>query len=271
MKLFTVATHNYGYYPALIQSAKEHDFNLINLAKHSKWKGLLWKFKLMYKSICNLDDNEIIAFCDGFDVLVVNNAKRLEKFFKLLDCDIIFGNENSNNNPLINFLSHYAFKYQYLLKYDKKPNTGVYVGYVGKIKQFLKICLKECGNLNDDQDIGYKIFYYQKKYNLKLRIVNEHIYTIPFSKKFWKIKDYRIVRNIDCDLNKTFFIHGNGNRNIDIYCKKLKLPLKLNNKISSNHSHFTHYLTKLINNNRAFLISSLILLLIIGNKKYLKI
>ena len=41
MKLFTVVTHNYGYYPALIKSAKRNNFTLINIGKNLKWKGIL--------------------------------------------------------------------------------------------------------------------------------------------------------------------------------------------------------------------------------------
>ena len=90
MKLFTVATHNYGYYPALIKSAKLNNFTLINIAENLKWKGVLWKFKIMLNQIEKLDDNEIISFCDGFDVIVVNDSRNLIKIFKVLNCDILF-------------------------------------------------------------------------------------------------------------------------------------------------------------------------------------
>lgn len=264
MKLFTVATHNHGYYNALIKSAKRNGFKLINLGKKQKWKGLIWKFKLMLKSIEKINNKEVIAFCDGFDVMVVKNATELEIFFKSLNCDIIFGNENSNVNPLINFLNYYTFRYHHLLHNREKPNTGVYVGYAGKIKKFLSICLKEVENLKDDQDIGYKIFYYQKKFNLKLKTVNEHIYTVPFPKTLVGLLNYNTINKIECDLNKSFFIHGNGNRNIDIYSKKLLLPPKINNQTS--HNHVLHYSKKLIDNNKRTIVLILIVIYLSNQK-----
>ena len=82
MKLYTVATHDYGYIEALKYSAKKNNFKLINLAENKKWKGLMWKFELMLDRLNKENDDEIIAFCDGFDVITVNDAKLLEKISK---------------------------------------------------------------------------------------------------------------------------------------------------------------------------------------------
>ena len=54
--------HNYGYYEALRFSAKKNNFKLINLAYDKKWKGLMWKFKLLLNKIENVDDNERLEF-----------------------------------------------------------------------------------------------------------------------------------------------------------------------------------------------------------------
>ena len=251
MKLFTVATHNYGYYNSLKYSSKKNGFQLINLALGKKWKGLVWKFELMLDALENLNDNEVVAFCDGFDVIVTNQANILKKIFYNLNCDILFGKENSNYNTLIHYLSYICFKNYYLLNRDDVPNSGVYVGYVGKIKKFLKICLDFIATENDDQDITYKIYHQKDKYNFKIKLLNEFIYTIPFDKRWsnvFSFNDFKI-NEISCDLNKVFFVHANGNRNMDIYCKLLNYPLKIKGKKGSNHNHIVHFSKMLLRNN----------------------
>tara|TARA_B110000908_G_C10264101_1_gene461986 strand:+ start:4802 stop:5602 length:801 start_codon:yes stop_codon:yes gene_type:complete len=265
MKLYTVATHNHGYLNSLKMSAKKNGYTLINLARNKKWKGLVWKFKLLYQELLKLDDNEIIAFCDGFDVIVVNSANSLKKNFLRLNCDIIFGKENSNHNTIIHYLSQLCFKYYNLLDRNNIPNSGVYVGYVKKIKQFLKLCLNKIETVSDDQDITYLIYYNQKHYNLNIKLYDEYIYTIPFSKKWTNAFSFNetIIEKITCDLNKVFFVHANGNRNMDIYCKTLKYPLKLNNTVS-NHNHFIHYINMLFRNN--YKVVLLVIILAYGSK-----
>ena len=252
MKLYTVATHNYGYYDALKFSAKKNNFKLINLAKNKKWKGLMWKFELMLNRLKNVDNNEIVAFCDGFDVIIANNSKILEKNFKNLDCDIIFGKENSNHNTIIHWLSWLCFKNYHLLDRNDVPNSGVYVGYAGKIKKFLKICLSLVETENDDQDITYMIYNNRKKFNLNIKLFDEFLYTIPFDKNWLTVFSFNEskIKKITCDLNKAFFVHANGNRNMDIYCKELEYPLKLKNRVKSNHNHLVHFSKMLFRNNQ---------------------
>lgn len=270
MKLYTVATHDYGYIEALKYSAKKNNFKLINLAENKKWKGLMWKFELMLDRLNKENDDEIIAFCDGFDVITVNDAKLLEKNFKMLNCDIIFGKENSNHNTIIHWLSWLCFKNYCLLDRNNIPNSGVYVGYVGKIKKFLKICLNLLDSENDDQDITYLIYSKMKNYGLNIKLLDEFLYTIPFDKRWDTFLSFNEskINKITCDLNKAFFIHANGNRNMDIYCKELGYPLKLKNKIKSNHNHFIHYGKMLYINNKRTIYLLVLLSLFILSRYY---
>lgn len=250
MYLYTLATHNYGYYNALEKSAKNNNFKLINLGKNMKWKGLMWKFEMMLKALNNHNDNMIVAFCDGFDVIVCNDSSKLQKAFIDLNCDIIFGNENSNHNYIIHLLSYLSFKNYHMMERNNTPNTGVYVGYVGKLKKFISLCLKLSSIEDDDQDIGYLIFANMKKYNLNIKIVNEYIHTIPFYHNTLGLLNLQeiIINKITTDINKVFFIHANGNRNMNIYCEILNLPLK-NTTTKTNHNHILHYTKKILKNN----------------------
>lgn len=264
MYLYTVATHNYGYYEALIISAKNNNYQLINLAKNKKWKGLVWKFNLMLKALKNHNENDIICFCDGFDVIVNRKSEEFREYFLKNNCDIMFGYENSNLNDIFHFLSKFSFEYYHLLDRNNVPNTGVYIGYVGKIKKFIKLCLKL--DNTDDQDMAYYIYHNMKKFNLNIKLDNK-IYTIPFENNLsylLKPNGNKNITKITGNLKKIFYIHANGNRNMDIYCKKLSLPLK-NLKSKSNHNHLIHYAIKTLKNNFFFIIFIIIILKIIKN------
>ena len=263
MYLYTLATHNYGYYNALRKSAKINNFKLINLGYNKKWKGLMWKFEMMLKALNNHNDNDIVAFCDGFDVIVTNDSNKLKNIFIDLNCDIIFGNENSNTNNIIHLLSYLSFKNYYLMDRHNTPNTGVYVGYVNKLKKFISLCLQQSSIEDDDQDIGYMIFANRKKYNLNIKIINNYIHTIPFYHNIFELINLKdiVIDKITTDINKVFFIHANGNRNMDIYCKMLNLPLK-NNISMTNHNHILHYSKKVFKNNYKILLFIVIILLL---------
>ena len=267
-KLFTVVTHDNGYFKALQKSAKKFNYDFLVLGLNKKWKGLIWKFKLMLKNIDSLPNNEIIVFCDGFDVIVNKDSEEMIDFFKKQNKDIFFGWEASNYNLLMYCLSLIAFKNQHLLKREDIPNTGVYIGYVWAIRIFLRYCLDNITYENDDQDIAYKAFANQKKLGLNLGITNR-IFTIPLNLSefffvFKKFDDNHVDYKFLPKNNNYLFIHANGNRNMDKYVVSKKLP---KGKVSySNHKHLTHFLGKVTNNLiRSKIFWIIVLLIIIKN------
>ena len=266
IKLFTVVTHNNGYFKALKKSAKIFNYNFKVLGYKKKWEGLIWKFKLMLNNLNNLPDDEIVVFCDGFDVIVNKDSGELINFFRNQNKDILFGWEASNYTTLMYTLSLIAFKNQHLLKREDIPNTGVYVGYVWAIKNFLKYCLDNITYENDDQDIAYKAFANQKNLGLNLGITNR-IYTIPLNLNeffffFKKFENNHIDYNFIPKNNDYFFIHANGNRNMDKYVESQNLPKSM--VTHSNHKHLTHFLGKVFNNTiRSKLFWIIVILIII--------
>lgn len=254
VKLFTVATHNYGYLDALKQSSKKHNYDLEILGHKQKWEGLLWKFKLMYEKITLFDDNEIICFCDGFDVIVTNDSDKMITFFTKQHCDILFGWEASNNNYLIYLFSPLFFKNAWDLSRYQRPNSGVYIGYVWAIKNFLKFCLHTNSTIMDDQDLAYLAFYNMEKIGLNMKISNS-IYTVPMKEGLMEIynilfsniqNNYIDINLLPKNLETTYFVHANGNRNMDYLTTKLQLSNA--NITTTNHNHLTHYLKSLLNN-----------------------
>ena len=107
------------------------------------------------------------------------------------------------------------------------------------------------------------IFANRNKYNLKIKIVNNYIHTIPFYHNIFELINLKdvVINKITTDINKVFFIHANGNRNMDIYCKMLNLPLK-NMKNKTEHNHVLHYSKKVFKNNYKKLLFIVIILLL---------
>ena len=106
----------------------------------------------------------------------------------------------------------------------------------------------------DDQDLTYLAFHNMEKIGLNMKISNS-IYTVPMKEGLMEIykilfsniqNNYIDINLLPKNLETTYFVHANGNRNMDYFTTKLQLPNA--NITTTNHNHLTHYLTSLLNN-----------------------
>ena len=85
MHIVTVCTHNDGWFDALRVSCERNQCQLSVLGWGHPWKGLTWKFLLMQQFLnqCQ-NDNEVIAFVDAFDVIILEPSHVIyERFYTL--------------------------------------------------------------------------------------------------------------------------------------------------------------------------------------------
>ena len=84
MKLVTVATHEDGYFKWLLESVKrfncEKDFVVLGYGE--EWQGFTWRFLKMLEYLKTLNEDEVVCFCDGYDVIAIRDLKELEESFK---------------------------------------------------------------------------------------------------------------------------------------------------------------------------------------------
>ena len=209
LHILTVANKSKYYYPYLIDSVKRNNSSLITLGFNKEWVGFNTKFKLMYEKLEELDENDIVCFVDGFDVICIRNLNKLiNVFLKIKEregCTIVAGYDNIKNNL---FRSIIASLYFTKKLNSKVINSGTYIGYVKDIKKFLSFVLSQDDDETSDDQILMNTYSKLHPNEIYIDINTEIFLTIiiPLQsiKKFIKIKDNIVYSNN----NKPFFIHA---------------------------------------------------------------
>lgn len=246
MKLYavTVATHNEGYFDALIKSCKNNDIDLVVLGFGDKWQGYSFKFLLMKRLLDTLqNDNDILIFLDAFDVIATQHSSVIKKRFLEMDTDILISTEQKCGAYLIEYGRRRAFG-------DVKVqiNSGCYMGYVGALKQmFSYICQKyhcykpEFSNLNDQylltsicNDNNVFLKHLRIKYDTSsyifytIKLPQTFIEFVTRTHKFRLESEDTYVKSNRLYIFETnmspCFVHGNGNVNMDDLTHLYHLP-----------------------------------------------
>lgn len=123
MKLVT-----YGDDPSKIRWLHEP---YINIGLGKQYRDTFSKLEAL--SVCVFDDQEIICFVDGYDVMQFGGLDELEQKFLSFKADLVFGAET--------FCWPSPWMYTLFPKVDTKykyPNSGMYIGRWWAIKKFLE-------------------------------------------------------------------------------------------------------------------------------------
>ena len=129
----TVATNGSPNLDKLHQSCAKHGIhlNVLGMGAHYPCNGT--KLTLIADWLKTFEDDEIVMFVDGYDVLILADKQTiLDKFLKM-NVPFLIALER-NCYPCYEYLGHYppsltTFRY---------INTGTYIGYAGHIKTWLK-------------------------------------------------------------------------------------------------------------------------------------
>ena len=118
------------------------------------------KINLMRGHLANLPDDDTVLFCDGYDVLFVDNIDTIKERFDGFNCDILFAAERNcwPDNSLAMQFRITPTPYKYL-------NSGVYMGKVKSLKEFFNEPLEDH---DDDQLWMQKRFLSPNNINIKL-------------------------------------------------------------------------------------------------------
>ena len=149
----TVATENIGYFNILKESCKRYNFELIVLGFGEKWGGFTWKFLKTREQLNKFNDNDIVIFVDGYDTIILSDKNYIIDKFLSLKTNILVSIEGKDLER--NFILQYMHHKKFVGKCkNNNLNSGLYMGYVGYLKQFLDILCsnKRCkSSTADDQ------------------------------------------------------------------------------------------------------------------------
>lgn len=151
----------------LFASAERQRIAVSNLGKGVEWRGGTMagpgggqKINLVKQALVDYDDeNSIVVFVDGYDVIINDDLETIVDRFKDAQCDILFAAEKTcwPDVNLAGMFPDTGTEYKYL-------NSGVYVGRVGALK---KMFVDEIGDAEDDQ------LYIQKQF-LRQNVLGIH-------------------------------------------------------------------------------------------------
>ncbi len=135
---------------ALEQSAKAHGITYLNLGRQVTWMGGTMeaqgggqKINLVRNHLESLHDGDVVLFVDGYDVIINDTLPTILERYEDMGADIIFAAEkNCWPEPTI------AVQFPMTPTPYKYLNSGVYIGKVGTLKEFLN---KAVPNDSDDQ------------------------------------------------------------------------------------------------------------------------
>jgi hypothetical protein len=135
----------------LVNSAKQHGLNVELLGVGEKWQGGVMadgpggghKVHYLRSRLRNVNDNDIIMFVDGYDVIINDNETELINRFKQFGADVVFGAEPPCwPDPSI------ADQFPQVHTRNRFLNSGGFIGRAKVIKEMLR---SDINKSDDDQ------------------------------------------------------------------------------------------------------------------------
>lgn len=201
----TVATHSERYLPVLDKMLEDKGMKLEKLGFGKKYIGHFMKDLEMIEFLKDKKDEDIVIFVDGFDSLILGDKEEIIKKFEKSGKKLLLSVENVRSS----FLLH-SYNFQKVL--GKFVNTGLYIGYVGYMRDFLESMYSQDYNKKSNQKTWSK-FINSKEHSFDLSDFGVDIDSELFlndsptcSNKF-KLKNHRIELNNGV---KPVFMQGNG-------------------------------------------------------------
>ena len=215
VKIVTVATDTKYYLPYLQETIYKKNNELVILGYGEKWQGFSWKYKLMIDYLKTLNEEDIVCFVDGYDVICTRDLRQFSSVFLKMcqehKCKIIVGYERHIND---------IFKYVASLYFGKCKNmplnSGTYVGYSKDLLKIVNDMYILNNPLKDDQVLmndycmkNPNDIYIDKHSELFLTICDTYTNIKPNNELI--IKNNTVFYNNE----QPFFIHGFGNSYMD--------------------------------------------------------
>jgi hypothetical protein len=224
--------------PYLIESCKRNGKELTVLGLNEKWLGFNWRFKLVINFLKNINEDDIVCFIDGYDVICTRDLSELKnEFLKIkneFNCKIVIGYDRMDKNYIFNLITNCCLNFIFRNCKGLNLNAGTYIGYAKDLLNILETIIKyDSSNKADDQILMTTIcnsnkdyFYIDKNNKLFLTIAN-----------IFDDIDKKVITNnkIIYNNNVPFFIHAPGSTYLDNVIKFLgyKIDDRIKNKLKS--------------------------------------
>jgi hypothetical protein len=223
MHIVTVANKSEGYFDYLVESCKRNGGKLEVLGWGQEWKGFIMKIHLFQEYLNKLDDDDIVCFVDGYDVIILQPVDKIETLFRNSGKKILISIESpADMVPFYDML----IKYLYFGEYKNyRINSGTFIGYVKYLKElYNNVCNDyNCNDKNlDDQKILTDMCNKYNDNDVDVDINNDIFLVIShfdsYKRTNCKLKNNELVFNNNI---KPCILHGCANYNLNNILKKL--------------------------------------------------
>jgi len=169
IKFYTVATKEHDGLDRLIESAEYYGIHLNVLGLDTGWTdgdvarlenpGGGQKINILKKELENLNDDDVIFFVDGYDVIFMTGTEEIERKWKDAECKVLFGAEKVlwPDRSIEDKFPKENETYRFL-------NSGNFMGEVGELKKITNEDLKD----SDDDQLYYQLKFLSGDFDFKL-------------------------------------------------------------------------------------------------------
>lgn len=153
----------------LFASATRNNITIQNIGKGVVWEGGDMtgpgggqKINLMKHFLQQQDDQDIVIFVDGYDVLINDDLPTVVQRYLGFECDVLFAAEKTcwPDSSLVDLFPSQGTEYKFL-------NSGLYVGKVSSLKRLFE---EGVANAGDDQLYMQKRYLKQQELGLTMKL-----------------------------------------------------------------------------------------------------
>jgi hypothetical protein len=207
VRVFTVATES-AKADDLIRSCDNFDIHLEMLGVGEKWQGGDMasgpggghKVHYLRSRMRNVDDNDIVLFVDGYDVVINDTLEEIVARYKQFGAEVVFGAE-----PICWPDESIAEQFPQVHTRNRFLNSGMFIGRAKTIKEMLK---KEIGK-NDDDQLYYQNHFLSNKFKIKLDVENYIFQCVSATSGSLSISKNNQIYNSETGCYSCV-LHGNG-------------------------------------------------------------
>ena len=222
----------------LSQSAQRYGISFLNLGKGVQWEGGDMdagigggqKVNLLRSHLQSLHDDDLVLFCDGYDVFFGDDIQTIQERFLGFHCDILFAAEDKcwPEEDLAAKFPDTGTKYRYL-------NSGLYMGKVSALKNFFA---RPLVNEEDDQHFCQQAFLFgSHNCNVKL---DAEAYVFQCTDPAIVVQAGRLIN----DICSPCIYHGNGGKFAKEKLLELYQVMHGGSKISHDFEPFIYHKTE---------------------------
>ena len=237
MYLFTVCTHNEGWYDALVMSAQQGGYVMETLGWHYKWGGFVWRLALMMEAMSKLREEDMVCFTDAYDVIMLVPATELEARYRLLvnNGGVLISVENPTGEAMVDTVGRALFGH--CVK-NKTVNAGAYMGTVSGMRTFLTFIQKVAHKRRerDDQKVINSMCPYLLRSMLTVDTQGDIFFHATCANGVVGFVSGTCPFGLNADLinpltnRRPAVLHAPAGLNLDYVCEQLGLPKGIKRK-----------------------------------------